>query len=55
LRLKASSSSALVVGDSEVDYQAAIKNNVPFVLRRTKANHYLQEKYIGPSFDRLSE
>jgi phosphoglycolate phosphatase-like HAD superfamily hydrolase len=55
LRLKIASSAALVVGDSEVDYQAAIKNNVPFILRRTEANHYLQEKYIGPSFNCLSE
>ena len=55
LRLKAASNAALVVGDSEVDYQAAIKNNVPFILRRTEANHYLQEKYIGPSFNGLSE
>lgn len=55
MRLKVAPSAALVVGDSEVDYQAAIKNNVPFILRRTESNQYLQEKYIGPSFNGLSE
>ena len=55
LRLKVASSDALVVGDSEVDYQAAIKNNVPFILRRTEANHYLQETYFGPSFNSLNK
>jgi len=53
LRLKIASSSALVVGDSEIDYEAAVKNNVPFVLRKTNANYCLQEKYFGPSFNIL--
>jgi phosphoglycolate phosphatase-like HAD superfamily hydrolase len=52
-RLKIALSTALVVGDSEVDYQAAIKNNISFILRRTKANHLLQETYLGPSFNSL--
>ena len=36
--------SAVMIGDSSSDYEAATANQVPFVLRKTKFNKELQEK-----------
>tara|TARA_Y100001936_G_C16048473_1_gene656208 strand:- start:1245 stop:1871 length:627 start_codon:yes stop_codon:yes gene_type:complete len=44
---------ALVVGDSGTDFEAARDNSVAFLLRRTPFNHELQEKFKGPSFEKL--
>lgn len=53
-RLQCSSEKALIIGDSETDYEAAKVNNVTFLLRRTTFNQALQEKYSGPTCDNLS-
>ena len=50
LRLKKNPSKSLMVGDSEIDYIAAMKNNVPFVLRCNSNNLSMQNLYDGPSF-----
>lgn len=44
---------ALVVGDSESDFDAAAENQVDFLLRRTPLTHDLQRRYHGASFDAL--
>ena len=44
-------SDALMIGDSEADLVAAKANRVPFLLRRTKENILLQERFSGPSID----
>jgi len=44
---------ALVVGDSKTDFEAAEKNNVAFLLRRTPFNQELQKHFQGPSFEYL--
>jgi phosphoglycolate phosphatase-like HAD superfamily hydrolase len=43
----------LLIGDSSSDYQAALENGVPFLLRRTTFNAALQKLHNGPSFERL--
>ena len=45
---------ALVIGDSETDFDAAKQNNVAFLLRRTTLNQKLQNEFQGPSFDNLN-
>ena len=52
-RLDFNSKQALVIGDSETDFEAAQKNGVTFLLRGTSLNHELQKKYKGPSFNKL--
>jgi len=39
---------AVMIGDSNSDYEAASVNNVPFILRRTSLNQALQEKITCP-------
>jgi phosphoglycolate phosphatase-like HAD superfamily hydrolase len=46
---------ALVIGDSESDYQAAVEAKVAFLLRRTELNLELQSRYAGPSCARFDE
>ena len=36
---------AVMIGDSYSDYEAALYNNVSFILRKTKLNKLLQEDY----------
>ncbi len=45
------SEQAVMIGDSSSDYEAAKANQVPFVLRRTNLNRFLQEKLICPMID----
>lgn len=52
-RLQCSPEQALVVGDSEADFDAATVNNVPFLLRRTPLSSDLQRRYHGLYFDNL--
>lgn len=44
---------SLAVGDADADFDAAEANHVTFALRRTRLNQELQERFAGPSFDRL--
>jgi phosphoglycolate phosphatase-like HAD superfamily hydrolase len=53
-RLHYSLEQALVVGDSTTDFNAAEKNNVSFLLRRTTFNQDLQKRFQGYSFDDLN-
>lgn len=53
LRRQCSPEQALVVGDSEADFDAATVNNVPFLLRRTPLSADLQRRYQGLYFDNL--
>jgi len=53
-RLRFSGNQGLVIGDSEIDLEAAEKNNVSFLLRSTKTNVRLQEKFSGPRFEELN-
>jgi phosphoglycolate phosphatase-like HAD superfamily hydrolase len=41
----------LVIGDSRSDFDAAIANKIPFLLRRTSLNQSLQVSYSGPKCD----
>lgn len=41
---------AIMLGDSDSDYQAAKDNSVPFILRRTEFNIELQNKLKGKTF-----
>jgi len=43
--LNIKSSMTLMIGDSTSDYEAAMINNIPFLLRRTPLNKLLQKKY----------
>lgn len=52
-RLRCAAADALGIGDSGTDLDAAIANGIPFLLRRTPLNLDIQERYTGPSFDRL--
>ncbi len=52
-RLQCPSKQALVVGDSEADFDAATVNNVPFLLRRTPLSFDLQRRHQGLCFDDL--
>lgn len=52
-RFQCPSEQALVVGDSEADFDAATVNNVPFLLRRTSLSSDLQRRYQGLHFDNL--
>jgi phosphoglycolate phosphatase-like HAD superfamily hydrolase len=38
---------SLMIGDSDVDYEAAVVNKVPFILRKTNLNKSLQKKMNG--------
>lgn len=50
-RLGFSPDQALIVGDSGTDLEAAKKNNIAFLLRRTPLNQKLQKKFNGPSLE----
>ncbi|MDB9938772.1 HAD family hydrolase [Candidatus Thioglobus sp.] len=52
-QLKISPSDAVMIGDSDADYKAALDNRVTFVLRRTVINHHLQTRHKGAAFDNL--
>jgi phosphoglycolate phosphatase-like HAD superfamily hydrolase len=52
-RLRCPASSGLVVGDSATDVTAAQTNRVPFLLRRTPINGYLQRGYCTAWFEGL--
>ena len=54
-QLKCLPGDALMVGDSETDLQAALANDVPFLLRCTPHNQALRQHYAGPMFDRLND
>lgn len=54
-RLKCSKGDAVVVGDSETDMNAADKNEVPFILRKTELNHFILDKHSGPVFEKLND
>jgi phosphoglycolate phosphatase-like HAD superfamily hydrolase len=43
--------SALVIGDAESDFQAAMENKVPFLLRSTSENQSFREKFTGRYFE----
>lgn len=45
---------ALMVGDSDTDFDAAIANCVDFLLRRTSLNIALQKRHAGAFFDCLT-
>lgn len=45
---------ALLIGDAKTDLLAAQDNSIPFLLRRTPENRYLQNHYDGPQFDDLT-
>lgn len=44
---------ALMIGDSQTDYEAAVKNQVPFVLRTASYNQQLQKTFSGLTFQQL--
>ena len=46
-RWRFSRESALVIGDSQADYDAAMSNRVEFLLRRTPLNQELQRVHLG--------
>lgn len=52
--LKCSPEQALMVGDSDTDFDAAQANKVSFLLRRTALNQALQQRHVGPMFDALN-
>lgn len=52
-RLQCQPGQALVVGDSETDFNAAEMNGVAFMLRRTSLNQDLQKRFNGVSFECL--
>jgi phosphoglycolate phosphatase-like HAD superfamily hydrolase len=52
-QLKISPSDAVMIGDAEADYKAALSNDVAFVLRRTAINHHLQAQHEGAAFNNL--
>jgi len=54
-RIKFTPEQALMIGDSETDWQAAQANAVPFLLRRTSLNLSIQASYGGPMFDDLND
>ena len=45
----------LMIGDSSSDLQAAKRNSIPFLLRKTLINHDLANSYDGPQFEDLLE
>ena len=47
--LKCARDDALVIGDSDSDYEAATKAGIAFLLRRTTFNAALQGRYTGPA------
>lgn len=53
-RLECPSGHALMIGDAKADLQAAKRNSVPFLLRRTHLNLPIQAAYGGPMFDDLN-
>jgi phosphoglycolate phosphatase-like HAD superfamily hydrolase len=52
-RLNCLPDKALVVGDSDTDFNAAKENSVEFLLRRTALNNDLQARHQGASFESL--
>ena len=54
-RKKFKQEQALMIGDSETDWQAAQANAVPFLLRCTPLNLSIQATYNGPMFDDLND
>lgn len=53
-RLQCVPAQALMIGDTETDWQAAQANAVPFLLRRTPLNLSIQASCVGPMFDDLN-
>ena len=53
LQLNIAASDAVMLGDSEADYSAALANHVSFALRRTAINHHLIGQHTGAVFDNL--
>jgi phosphoglycolate phosphatase-like HAD superfamily hydrolase len=45
----------LMIGDAQIDLEAAQANKVPFLLRQNDANNDMLGSYIGPSIRDLSE
>ena len=54
IKFKYAPSQALMIGDSESDFEAAQANFVPFLLRCTPLNLSLQAIYTGPMFEGLN-
>lgn len=52
-QLRISPSDAVMLGDSDADYKAALASHVSFMLRRTAINHHLQAQHEGAAFDNL--
>jgi phosphoglycolate phosphatase-like HAD superfamily hydrolase len=52
--LKCRAEYALMIGDSDADFDAAHANQVSFLLRRTALNQALQQRHVGPAFDGLN-
>jgi len=46
---------ALMIGDTESDWNAAQSHGVPFMLRLTKINCALQNRYLGAKFEHLMQ
>jgi len=46
---------ALMIGDTESDWNAAQSHGVPFMLRLTKINCALQDRYLGAKFEHLMQ
>jgi len=55
VRQKCKAEHALMIGDTEQDYQAAQLNLVPFILRRTPFNLSTQARYDVPMFFDLND
>ncbi len=52
-RSKCKPEQALLIGDSEADYAAALSTGIDFLLRRTPLNRALQQRYDGPHCESL--
>ena len=48
VRLKCEPKDALLIGDSTADYEAAVANDIAFLLRRTELNRSLLRTFTGP-------
>tara|TARA_B110000008_G_C16768767_1_gene483739 strand:- start:11 stop:733 length:723 start_codon:yes stop_codon:yes gene_type:complete len=48
-----SPSEVIMIGDSKSDLEAATRNSIPFLLRRTIINNDLVKSYNGPQFEDL--
>lgn len=52
--LKCQPAHALMIGDSDTDFDAAQANRVSFLLRRTPLNLALQKRHVGQMFEGLN-